>query len=95
VGAINKVVDIAADAGTDAITAARLPGPHGQPNSSASPADRSGHDRLTVPEIARLLTRPPGQARYWRAWRRCHRARARCYHQRTRLARDIAIILAS
>jgi hypothetical protein len=52
---------------------------------------------LTVPEIARLLTRPapPGQAAYWLDWRRRHQARARWYHHRTRLARDAAIALAS
>jgi hypothetical protein len=42
---------------------------------------------LTTPEIARLLTRPapPGAAVHWLAFRRCHQARARWFHQRTRL----------
>ena len=52
---------------------------------------------LTVPEIVRLLTRPapPGQAAYWLDWRRRHQARARWYHQSTRLARDADNALAS
>ena len=53
------------------------------------PAD-PGMIPLTVPEIARLLTppAPPGHAERWSNWRRRHQARARWYHQRTRLARD-------
>jgi SRSO17 transposase len=57
------------------------------------PAD-PGMIPLTVPEIARLLaTRPagpgpPGHAEHWANWRRRHQARARWYHQRTRLARE-------
>jgi len=55
---------------------------------------------LTVPEIKRLTEpparpRPPGHAEHWVTWRRRHQARARWYHQRTRLARDTAIALAS
>ena len=54
---------------------------------------------LTVPEITRLLathpSRPPGHAEDWANWRRRHQARARWYHQRTRLARDTAIALVS
>jgi hypothetical protein len=48
---------------------------------------------LTIPEIKRLLAalptraRPPGHAEHWVNWRRRHQARARWYHQRTRLAR--------
>ncbi len=51
---------------------------------------------LTVPETGRLLARPPppGSAERWLAWRRRHQARSRWHHQRTRLARDAAIILA-
>jgi Insertion element 4 transposase N-terminal len=52
---------------------------------------------LTVPETGRLLAHPPppGSTGRWLDWRRCHQARSRWYHQRTRLARDTAIILAS
>jgi SRSO17 transposase len=53
---------------------------------------------LTVPEIARLLTsRPttPGHTEHWPNWRRRQQARARWYHQRTRLARQAEIALAS
>jgi SRSO17 transposase len=52
---------------------------------------------LTVPEIRRLLAAclaapsPPGHAGHWLDWRRRHQARARWYHQRTRLARDAEI----
>ena len=38
---------------------------------------------------------PSGSAGYWLDWRRCHQARSRWYHQRTRLARDTAIFLVS
>ncbi|HEY3955716.1 MAG TPA: IS701 family transposase [Streptosporangiaceae bacterium] len=52
---------------------------------------------LTVPETGRLLAHPPppGSAGHWLDWRRRHQARSRWYHQRTRLARDTAIILVS
>jgi SRSO17 transposase len=52
----------------------------------APPAD-TGMIPLTTAEIARLLTRPapPGAAVHWLAFRRRHQARARWYHQRTRL----------
>jgi SRSO17 transposase len=62
------------------------------------PPDDPGMIPLTVPEITRLLTRRParpGHAGHWSNWRRCHQARARWYHQRTRLARDPAIALVS
>ena len=51
---------------------------------------------LTVPETGRLLAHPPppGSAAHWLAWRRRHQARSRWYHQRTRFARDAAIVLA-
>jgi SRSO17 transposase len=60
------------------------------------PAD-PGMIPLTVPETGRLLARPPppGSAAHWLAWRRRHQARSRWYHQRTRLARDTAIVLVS
>jgi SRSO17 transposase len=50
------------------------------------PAD-TGMIALTTAEITRLLARPapPGAAVHWLAFRRRHQARARWYHQRTRL----------
>jgi len=75
-------------------TDAQVPPPArpGQP----PPAD-TGMIPLTVPEIARLLAwpAPPGSAAYWLDWRRRHQARARWYHQRTRLAREAEIALVS
>ena len=65
----------------------------GQP----APADL-GMIPLTVPETARLLSaatsvhHPPGHAERWSAWRRCHQARSRWYHQRARLIRDNALV---
>jgi hypothetical protein len=62
------------------------------------PADL-GMIPLTVPEITRLLAiQPaspamPGHAEHWANWRRRHQARARWYHQRTRLARETEIAL--
>jgi SRSO17 transposase len=55
----------------------------------AAPAD-PGMIPLTTAEIARLLARPapPGAATHWLAFRRRHQARARWYHQRTRLTRN-------
>ena len=56
---------------------------------------------LTIPEISRLLAartrppHPPGHAAHWLDWRRCHQARSRWYHQRTRLSRDASISLVS
>ena len=63
------------------------------------PAD-PGMIPLTVPEIARLLAahhQParPATPQHWPTWRRRHQARARWYHQRTRLARDTPIALVS
>jgi SRSO17 transposase len=89
-----------------AITAAAL---HNRPSSQALPPVRPdqpppadpGMIPLTVPETARLLTAvlsrpaPPGHTTHWQAWRRRHQARARWYHQRTRLARQPAITLVS
>jgi hypothetical protein len=57
------------------------------------PADH-GMIPLTVPEITRLLSAQPartGHAEHWSNWRRRHQARARWYHQRTRLARDTGV----
>ena len=62
------------------------------PNAAGpAPPAEFGMIPLTVPETARLLSRPPptGSAAHWRAWRRRHQARARWYHQRTRLARAV------
>ncbi len=55
----------------------------------AAPAD-TGMIPLTTAEIARLLARPalPGAAVRWLTFRRRHQARARWYHQRTRLTRN-------
>ncbi|HEX9357769.1 MAG TPA: hypothetical protein VF933_28630 [Streptosporangiaceae bacterium] len=56
---------------------------------------------LTVPQVKHLLatlpTRPgpPGHAGHWLDWKRRHQARARWYHQRTRLARGTQIALVS
>jgi hypothetical protein len=64
---------------------------------SQPPPTDPGMIPLTVPEITRLLTpppaKPPGLTGHWATWRRRHQARARWYHQRTRLARNPAIDL--
>jgi hypothetical protein len=86
-----------------AVTAALLRDRTGtQAPEPVSPGQRPPADLgmipLTVPEITRLLgTRSgrPGHAEHWSNWRRCHQARARWYHQRTRLARDPAIAVVS
>jgi hypothetical protein len=65
---------------------------------SQPPPTDPGMIPLTVPEITRLLSTHPaktGHAGHWPNWRRRHQARARWYHQRTRLARDTAIALVS
>jgi SRSO17 transposase len=71
-------------------TAAPAPALPDQP----PPAD-FGMIPFTVPETGRLLARPPppGSAGHWLDWRRRHQARSRWYHERTRLARDAAIVL--
>ena len=81
-----------------AITAALLkPGTDTQAPAPARPGQPPPRDPgmipLTVAEIARLLSQPapPGHTAYWLDWRRRHQARARWYHQRTRLTRDSAI----
>ena len=63
-------------------TQAPAPVRPGQP----PPAD-TGMVPLSIAEITRLLARPvlPGAAVHWLAFRRRHQARARWYHQRTRL----------
>ena len=61
------------------------------------PPPDPGKIPLTVPGIRRLLAartrppHPPGHAARWLDWRRCHQARSRWYHQRTRLSRDASI----
>jgi SRSO17 transposase len=65
------------------------------------PPPEPGMIPLTVPEIKHLLAAllqqpcPPGHPWRWMTWRRRHQARARWYHQRTRLARDTDIALVS
>jgi len=61
------------------------------------PPAEPGMIPLTIPEIKRLVaaltTRipPPWLVIHWDAWTRRHQARARWFHQRTRLARDAEI----
>jgi hypothetical protein len=81
-----------------AVTAALLrDGTDTQPPPPVRPDQRPPADPgmipLTVPEIKRLLAPrailgPPGHAEHWAHWRPRPQARARWYHQRTRLARD-------
>jgi SRSO17 transposase len=78
-----------------AVTAAQL---RNRTDTQAPPPVRPGQPPpadpgmipLTTAEIARLLTRPapPGAAVRWLTFRRRHQARARWYHQRTRLTRN-------
>lgn len=62
------------------------------------PPPEPGLIPLTVPEVKRLLAdalhhpKPPGHATRWLTWRRRHQARARWFHQRTRLNRDYALV---
>jgi hypothetical protein len=79
-----------------AVTAAQL---RSRTDTQAPPPVRPGQPPpadpgmipLTVPEIRRLLAaslprpQPAGHATHWLDWRRRHQARARWYHQRTRL----------
>ncbi len=49
---------------------------------------------LTVPEVRRLIAAtarpsPPGHAGHWSGWMRSHQARARWFHHRTRITRDL------
>ena len=85
-----------------AVTAALLRRRTGTPAPAPALPDQPppaefGMIPLTVPETGRLLSHPPppGSTGTWLDWRRCHQARSRWYHQRTRLARDTTIILAS
>jgi len=86
-----------------AITAARLKertdtqSPPPVHPHQAPPAD-PGLIPLTVHEIKRLLavatrpTQPDGHHVHWITWRRRHQARARWYHQRTRLNRTYNLL---
>jgi hypothetical protein len=62
------------------------------------PPPEPGLIPLTVHEVKRLLAdafhhpTPPGHATRWLTWRRRHQARARWFHQRTRLNRDYALV---
>ncbi|TWH62323.1 IS701 family transposase [Micromonospora olivasterospora] len=62
------------------------------------PPPEPGMIPLTVPEVKRLLAnalqhpKPPGHATHWLNWRRRHQARARWFHQRTRLNRDYTLV---
>ena len=64
------------------------------------PAD-PGLIPLTVPQVRRLLAAatvpswPPGHVEHWDWWTRRHQARARWFHERTRLDRDAEISLVS
>lgn len=68
------------------------------PNTPDQPAPAEpGMIPLTIPETKRLLAaalcqpKPPGHDIHWRNWRRRHQARARWFHQRTRLSREYAL----
>ena len=77
------------------------PPPHQHPGTrpvlpDQPPPAEPGMIPLTVPETGRLLAARPHPTRQALAdWRRRHQARSRWYHQRTRLARDTAIVLVS
>jgi SRSO17 transposase len=86
-----------------AVTTALLKGRSG---SQADPPVRPGQPPpadtgmipLTVPEVRRLLAAagspsPPGLTIHWSGWTRRHQARARWFHQRTRLERDQEITM--
>lgn len=66
--------------------------------SDQQPPAEPGMIPLSVPEIKRILAatwhhpKPPEHRTRWRNWRRRHQARARWFHQRTRLARDYALV---
>ncbi|HEY3870224.1 MAG TPA: IS701 family transposase [Actinocrinis sp.] len=86
-----------------ALTAARL---RHRTDTQAPPPRRPdqppprdpGLTPLTVHDIQRLLaaalhrTTPDGHLEHWLTWRRRHQARARWYHQRTRLSREYALV---
>jgi SRSO17 transposase len=70
--------------------------PPGRPDTPP-PAD-PGLIPLTVREVKRLLAaalhrhRPASHAAHWLQWRHRHQARSRWFHQRTRLARNYALV---
>jgi SRSO17 transposase len=61
------------------------------------PPTEPGMIALTIPETARLLAatwqqpKPADHDIHWRNWRRRHQARARWFHQRTRLSREYSL----
>ena len=63
-----------------------------------APSPDPGMIPITVPEVKRLLSaavtprKPRGHAARWLAWRRRHQARARWFHQRTRLSREYTLV---
>ena len=65
------------------------------------PPAQPGLIPLTIPEVKRLLAAltarplPPWHVIWWNGWTRRHQARARWFHNRTRLARDTEIALLS
>jgi SRSO17 transposase len=69
--------------------------PPNTPNQQ--PPAEPGMIPLTVPETARLLAttwhqpKPTDHDTHWRNWRRRHQARARWFHQRTRLNREYSL----
>ncbi len=69
------------------------------PRSPAQPPPADpGLIPLTVPEVRRLIAAtarpsPPGHAEHWSGWTRRHQARARWFHQRTRLGRDACLTM--
>ncbi|MFY9934746.1 MAG: hypothetical protein WAK82_42750 [Streptosporangiaceae bacterium] len=86
-----------------AVTAAQLrKRTDGQAPPPGGPDDKPPADPglipLTVHEVKRLLAaalrrpEPPGHAARWLQWRRRHQARSRWLHQRTRLARNYALV---
>jgi hypothetical protein len=86
-----------------AVTAAQLR-PRGDTQSTPprSPDERPPADPglvpITVPEVRRLLAAAsrritaPEHVTHWQLWRRRHQARARWFHQRTRLSREYALV---
>ena len=75
-----------------------LPPPPATPDQD--PPDDPGLIPLTIAEVRRLLTlltrteQPRDHHLHWACWRRRHQARARWYHQRTRLGRELNLLAA-
>ncbi len=82
-----------------AVTAALLKNQTGSPaplpaRPDQLPPANPGMIALTVPEVRRLIAAtarlsPPGHAEHWSGWMRSHQARARWFHHRTRITRDL------